>query len=230
MEVLLPISIGLIKRSGFEEIDRITFPDSNIEFIRLYSLSFFQKVIRAKKEKEKKRRYLIEIHCYNGFGMLKFYPTIKKKYSNKYKIRGADIGFELNFGQFRQILKSCAYLMKLYLDEFPDNFIGYIGQTDDKDNISSKMRTQSQRSYIYDTYTTSLFSFPKYSLSSKKLFGPINLKLIRRVEKHKEFTLSIIQKENYNRFLLCLEKNENLIPEFMTEKTKNEYYPNLIGN
>lgn len=227
MEVIQPNSIATIKRTGFEEIDRIKFPDTDIEFIRLYSLSFIQKVVTAKKTKEKKRIYFIEIHYYNGFGMLKFYPRSKKNDTNKYKIRGVDMGFELNFGQVRQILKSCAYLMKLYLDDFPDNFMGYVGQTDNKDNLESNMREQSQRSYIYDTYTTSFFSLPKYNLSSKKLFGPINLKLIRRAEKHKEYSLSTNQKENYNRFLSYLEKNENLIPEFMTVKTRNKYYPEL---
>jgi hypothetical protein len=90
------------------------------------------------------------------------------------------------------------------------------------------MRDESQRAYIYDTYVSSVFHLPKYSISSNDLFGPFNMKLVRTATKHKELTLNPKQKMNYEKFKTYLERNQSLIPEMMTEKTRRKYYPQLF--
>ena len=118
--------------------------------------------------------------------------------------------------------------MKSYLDEFPNNFVGYIGQTDDKDNLPNNMREEAQRASIYDRYVTSIFLSPKYSVSSNKVLGELNMKLIRKSTKHKELTLTAEQKINYKNFIQFLVNRQNDIPELMTEKTKRKHYPQLF--
>jgi hypothetical protein len=90
------------------------------------------------------------------------------------------------------------------------------------------MRDEAQRAYIYDTYVSSVFHLPKYSISSNDLFGPFNMKLVRTATKHKELTLNPKQKMNYEKFKIYLERNQSLIPEMMTEKTRRKYYPQLF--
>jgi hypothetical protein len=230
METTKPYPIGIIKRTGFIDYDRKRFPDADVTSINIYSTSFCQTIETPRKIKTKRRIYLVELHNYHGFGMVKFYPKSQKNNSRKYKIRGEEIGFCLNFGEIRQVLKFCALVMKTYLDDYPDHFIGYIGQTDQRDNLLGKMRAEAQRAHIYDRYTSSLFTLPKYSLSAKELFGPINMKLIRRAVKHKEFTLTDNQKFNYNNFKSFIEKKQNLIPELMTDVTRKKFYPHLFNN
>lgn len=228
MDITRPTPIGFIKRTGFEEFDRKTLPDLDLQSISIYSTSVDCLVTTSRKVKKKRRKYQIELYHYDGFGMVKFYPKCQKNNPNKYKVRGMEIGYSLNFVEIRKILMYCALVMKSYLDDNPDHFIGYIGQTDNKDNLESNMRSESQRASIYDRYTSSIFTLPKYSLSSKEMLGEINMKLIRRAQKHKELTLTDNQKKNYKCFMNFLEKKRDLIPELMTEKTKKKYYPNLF--
>jgi hypothetical protein len=115
--------------------------------------------------------------------------------------------------------------MRDYLDEFPHNFVGYIGQTDETDNLPNKNRIKSQRSCIYDPYVTALFRIPKYNVSSEEVFSDINLKLIRRIhDKKKEYTLSVEQMDCYSKFLIILQENVALLQDFMTRKVQKKYY------
>lgn len=217
------------KRTSNIQLDEIRFPDVFVQEIKLYSYSIETKKIKKDQQFIKKRIYHFELHIYDGFSFLKFYPKIHKSNPNKYKLRDNDLGFNLNFGQVRLILKFCALIIKTYLDENPNCFAGYIGQTDEKDNIIGKERIYSQRSTIYNQYTSSLFLPPKYSLSARELFGAFNLKLIRRIRiKHQEFTLNNEQLENFECFKSYLLYKENDIPMCMTRKTKSENYPNLF--
>jgi hypothetical protein len=228
MELPKPIPIGVFNRSDNPHWDNLFLPDDGVNIIKLFSTSVNQKLDKNGVETIKKRNYLVEVHYYNGFAMIKFSPRHKKNDPNKFKIRGQEIGYSLEVSQIRKILRFCSVVMKYYLDENPDHFIGYVGQTDDRDNRPSKMRDESQRAYIYDTYVSSVFHLPKYSISSNDLFGPFNMKLVRTATKHKELTLNPKQKMNYEKFKIYLERNQSLIPEMMTVKTRRKYYPQLF--
>ncbi len=230
MENEKPIPIGIIRRSDNYHLDYSRMPDPEVSYIKIYSISIKRKFEKKGIKKIKKRNYLVEMFHFQGFGLVKFYPKIKKNDGNKYKLRGAEIGYSLTVPEIRNILRYCSVIMKSYLDEFPHNFVGYIGQTDDKDNFPNKMRDEAQRASIYDRYVTSIFLPPKYSVSSNKVLGELNMKLIRKSIKHKELTLTPQQKINYKHFTEFLVNRQNDIPDLMTEKTKRKYYPQLFKN
>ena len=200
MDFEKPQPIGIVKRSGIVSFDNMQLPDPDVSKVVLYSTLINQEIEKKGLLKIKKRIYLVELHHYTGFGLIKFYPKCKKGDINKFKIRSNQIGYSLTVSQIRSILRFCSIVMKSYLDDNPHNFVGYIGQTDEKDNSPKKMRLEAQRAFIYDRYVTSVFKVPKYNVSSKELFGAFNLKLIRTVKKHKELSLSPTQKMNYEHF------------------------------
>jgi hypothetical protein len=228
MEFEKPLPIGVINRSGIDHYDNVRLTDSDVSKVKLYSTSILQEVEKKGVKTLRKRIYIVEVYYYTGFGIIKFYPRCKKNEINKFKIRDSQIGYSLSVPQIRGILRFCSFVMKSYLDDNPDSFIGYIGQTDDKDNLPKKMREEAQRAFIYDRYVTSVFKLPKYSVSSNEVFGAFNMKLIRTALKHKEFTLTSNQKVNYEHFRSYLIKKQNIIPDLMTEKTKRKYYPQLF--
>jgi hypothetical protein len=228
MDFERPQPIGIIKRSGIDSFDNIQLPDSDVSKVTIYSTTINQEIEKKGVVRTKKRIYHIELYHYTGFGIIKFYPKCKKGDVNKFKIRGPQIGYTLSVPQIRSILRFCSIVMKAYLDDHPNNFIGYIGQTDDKDNSIKKMRLEAQRAFIYDRYVTSVFKVPKYNVSSKELFGAFNLKLIRTVKKHRELTLTANQKTNYEHFKNYLFKKQSIIPELMTERARRIHYPQLF--
>jgi len=190
--------------------------DDGVEEIRLYGFNI--------TANNKKRRYLIELHISNGFAMVKFYPKCLKNNKQKFQLRGKEqIGFTVDFSSIRELLYACALVMRDYLDENQNCFVGYIGQTDDKDNRLQKKRVRSQRSDIYNLLTNSIFIYPKYKLSSRLIFEEVNLRLIRKVTSKQEGKITKIQMKNYNLFLDFFEKNKDKHLELMTEKTRNQY-------
>lgn len=213
-------NIAVLKRSGNLQLDTLRFLNEDTISIKLYSFSIVQQMQGATK----KRGYIIELHEFNGFAFLKFYPRTLKNHAKKYELRSEDIGFQLSFAEVRNILWQCAHLMKTYLEENPDNFVGYVGQTDKKDNVNNRLREKSQRSSIYDMYVSSLFKLPKYSLSAEELFASINLKLIRNVNGFEKDQLTRLQKENYINFLNFIDKNKSTLPLLMTERTRKSYF------
>lgn len=230
MEYEKPKLVGIIRRSDNHHLDSSRIPDQEVTCIKIYSMCIKREIKKRGVIKSKKRIYLIEMFHFEGFGLIKFYPKSVKNHSNKYKLRGNEIGYSLSISEIRSILRNCSVLMKSYLEEHPNNFVGYIGQTDDKDNLPNKMRDEAQRAWIYDRYVTSIFLPPKYSVSSNEVLGELNMKLIRKAEKHKEFSLTETQRINYNKFTSFLTNRTNDIPELMTEKTKRKYYPTLFND
>lgn len=170
------------------------------------------------------RKFIIEIHQYNGFSMLKFYPRHLKDNKKKYQLREDKIGYSLPPGAIKSIIINCAELMKDYLTKNPDHFIGYVGQTDERDNREKKRRLTSQRADVYNLLTDTYFKPPKYSASSPNMYKEINLRLIRKIRnKKQEKTLTESQHSNYGNFLNFFKENADLQYEFMTEETRNLY-------
>ena len=214
MSKILYHSIGKIKLSGINELDSVSF-SNGLQEILLFGLNLTC-------IKHKKRRYIIELHNYDAFSMVKFYPACAKYNSRKYELRGIhEIGFTISKQTFFEIVFQCALLMKNYLDSHPYKFVGYIGQTDRIDFKRNK-RT-SQRSDVYNIITSSLFNSTEYQHATKEIFKEINLRLFRKTHPSSPNELSVEQVENYNRILNLFEENSELLYELMTPLTRKEF-------
>jgi hypothetical protein len=164
------------------------------------------------------------MHIASGFAFVKFYPKKVRGHENKFQLRGSkELGFEFGIKSVKIILLECAYIMRDYLEENPDCFVGYIGQTDSRDNKERKQRLTAQRADIYNLYTNSIFLYPKYKLSSRKVFQEVNLRLIRKVRSKQEGRINKAQKTNYDTFLIFFERNKDKHLEMMTERTREQY-------
>ena len=203
-----------IRSNVFSQYDDLMFPEG-VNEIHLFGYNILSN--------NKKRRYLIELHHYNGFALLKFYPKILKKNKRKYEIRGVELGFNLSKPEVFQLMYECAKIMRDYLENNQNCFIGYVGQTDKIDNHKNRRRLYSQRSSIYNLMTNSIFVAPKYKLSSGKIFQEVNLRLIRKVKSKQEGKITKEQMENYKLFLNFFRKNHSALYELMTEETRSRY-------
>lgn len=188
-----------------------TLPEG-VAHIDCYGTNIIQNI----KGKDKKRRYFIELHHYDGAAFIKFYPKTLAKNPQKFCLRENDIGYNLTRGEIIQILFTCGSLMKTYLDKHPHNFIGYVGQPDKKDN--KRKRENSQRYSVYGYFTTTLFKAPKYKHSSESIFGPINMNIIRKQFKNVNGGLSERQTANYERLSVLLTEQD--FTPIMTEVTQ----------
>lgn len=162
------------------------------------------------------------MHRYSGFAMVKYYPFCLKKNAKKYELRGEKaIGFILSISSFFKLTHECAKLMRDYLIEKPDEFVGYIGQLDSKDNKRKRERTQ--RSSVYDILTSSIFNdTSKYKIITKRVFSEVNLRLIRMKVSKQDGKLTKNQMRNYNSFLKLFEQSAEMLYELMTDVTKEK--------
>ncbi len=201
-------------RTNDEAINAISFPNGLLE-IQHYKLT-------VNDSCDKPRIYMIETHKYKGFAMIKYYPDCLKKHPKKYEVRGkAVIGYLLRPYTVLEIIHECAIIMRDYLEENREEFVGYIGQIDTKDN--KRKREQSQRCFVYNVLTSSMFKdSTKYKLSSKKKFKEVNLRLIRVIVSKQEGKLTQKQMQNYNSFLDAFQANTKLHYELMTDSTKEK--------
>ena len=108
-------------------------------------------------------------------------------------------------------------------EKYPDCFTGYIGQPDKKENASTRRRNVSQRASICNLLTNSVFTYPKYKLSSKRVFDEVNLRLIRKVRSKQEGKITRTQMENYQKFLAVFQAEPRHLYEFMTEATREKF-------
>lgn len=209
------VKLYTIKRTASEAVNETAFPNGLLE-IRRFAL-------KINDEKGEPRKIIIEIHKYNGFAMIKYYPHHLKKNPKKYEMRGKlAIGYLLTTNTVLRIIYESALIMRDYLDENSDEFVGYLGQKDTKDN--KRKREQSQRSSVYNTVTSSIFNDKhKYKLSSKKKFEEINLRLIRMNKSKQEGKLTKMQMTNYNTFLAAFEKHPHIHYELMTDVTRSKF-------
>nr|WP_294859373.1 hypothetical protein [uncultured Fluviicola sp.] len=198
------------KRSRIENHDNLDFPHGVNRIIR-YSFSTFCK-------QNKPRKYIVEIHEYRGYAMLKFYPRHHKDNKRKYELRGVDeVGYVLPRMNFLFVLSQCSDIMKRYLDRHPEHFIGYVGQVDKRDNQRNKLT--SQRSDVYNFILSSIIDHDKYKIITRKAFKEINVRLIRKNLK-KDNSQTEIQKAIYRGFLEDLSNNNLKLFELMTNRMK----------
>lgn len=201
-----------------------------VEEIELYSFYINQFVEKKKKEiitnKKITRKYIFEIHKFDGFAMIKFYPRCKVKDDKKYMMRGVeDLGFNLSKDNFRLLINCAIKLMKDYLDAHKNNYIGYIGQPDARDDRSPNKSTRlvSQRRRIYHLIRYNEFTFPNYEVTSNDFYSEINLRLIRKIVTRNPSKRSKKQKSNFDKFTEIFNKNIQSSVQFMTNTQLKEY-------
>ncbi|AEA42376.1 hypothetical protein [Fluviicola taffensis] len=174
--------------------------------------------LNLKCNKNISRKFIIELHDYKGFSLVKFYPHHLKKVPKKYELRGESIGYRLDRSNLLDLLYQCALVMKNYLENYPENFTGYVGQTDKLD--SCRKKAYSQRSSVYNILTSSIFPTERYKLSAKQKFKDVNLRLIRKVVSKQNGKLTTHQFQNYQEFLTYFESRKGDLYDLMTPITK----------
>lgn len=198
------------RKNRLEDRDNYEFPDGVNRIIK-YRFSTFCKQL-------KKRIFIVEVHEYKGYAMLKFYPRNHKDNRKKYELRGLDeVGYILPRMSFFFVLSQCSDIMKSYLDEHPEHFIGYVGQVDRRDNQRNKLT--SQRSDVYNFILSSIIDHDKYKIITKEAFKEINIRLIRKNLK-KDNSQTEVQKVIYRGFLEDLKQNNTRLFELMTNRMK----------
>lgn len=218
------IYLNPIRPSGVESYDNTVFRNG-LKYIDLYKVTFiFKKTHRTKGYKEIKKPIHIELHHYDGFAMIKFYPKQVRSNPNKFKLRCHELKYSLNPGQLRQLFFDCAYIMKDYLEKNTNNYVGFMGQPDDYDD--KRNRNNSQRSNIYNPLVNSLFSSNKYELTdSSELLYQFNIRMIRKIVNDNDARLmSDEQQRNYKNFTNLIIKNAHILPEFLTKQARIRIY------
>lgn len=206
------------RRSDNESLNDLTFPDRLCQEIWITN-------IKILNSKGKSVLFLVVIHSYKGYSMIKFYPKFLKSNPNRFSLRGSDFHHEFGNGEIRKLLKKCGDVMYYYLETYPENYIGFIGQTDERDNLIKRSRSNSQRFSIYEVFVNTYFTRPKYRILNNTRFNDFNLKLIRKsVSKKGSNFRTSIQSKNYQAFLSHVKQipKEDLF-EFMTKKTQKKY-------
>ncbi len=206
------------RRSDNESLNDLIFPDRLCQEIWITN-------IKIQNSTGKSILFLVVIHCYEGYSMIKFYPKFLKSNPNRFSLRGGDFNHEFGNGEIRKLLKRRGDVMYYYLETFPENYIGFIGQTDERDNLVQRSRSNSQRFSIYEVFVNTYFTRPKYRILNNTRFNDFNLKLIcKSVSKKGSNFRTIDQSKNYQAFLSHVKQipKEDLF-EFMTKKTQEKY-------
>lgn len=177
------------------------------------------------KTRERLNKYSVELHEYNGFAMIKFYPRNFKEHPNKYKLRSVELGFIVPRKGIMRLLNACTYLMKKYLEVHPDNFIGYVGQPDIHDDFSKNHNDTAQRARIYNRWVWTKFQSHKYSFVEPHIFEKVNINLVRKA-RPSAISLNDTQQANYSSFLksfrLCRSKHREFMTLYAWEESKSD--------
>lgn len=205
-------NIGSVTRTrSNDQSYQYLFPDDDIEKIYRYGINLVC-------ESDKKRRYIVEIHHYGAFGLIKFYPKSKQSDPKKYELRKAELGYILPRREFFALMYNCAIIMRDYLEKYSNNFVGYVGAVDSKDG--TRNREFSQRAKVYNVFTSSVFL--RHKISSKKNFQEVNLRLIRKQVSKQTGKITRSQMENYQKFLNYFESKASTLYDLMTSRKREE--------
>jgi hypothetical protein len=211
------------KITGNKNYDDLFFDGSRCQEIWITN-------IKLTNKKDKQVLFIVELYCYDGFSMIKFYPkSLKDSGDKKFKLRGKEFNAEFGVSQIRKILKFCGDIIYFYLDKFPNNLIGFVGQTDDSDDSEKKKRHNSQRYLIYQIFINTYFKIPKYVILDNERFNEFNIKLIALVNNSVEQELNVEQIKNYSLFIENMKsrKYEDLI-QLMTRITQKKYIEDVL--
>lgn len=223
----LNISYSKRRRTLDQSIDECVFPDEFCQEVWITNVKLYNKPEDISKKKDKHRLYIVELHCYNGYAMIKFYPKMLKRSSEKYKMRSSQFGSNLSVGEIRKLLRFCGQIMNDYLNKFSENYVGFVGQIDSTDDCVTKNRINSQRFKIYTVYINTYFKRPKFSILDNT-FNIFNVKLIRRcVHKKGGTKQTTAQKVNYKNFVDHFRSfDKKVIVSFMTKAQLKSYMAN----
>jgi hypothetical protein len=216
---------NILLPNNFEAWDSLMLPKGVLKLERFsFNMPDARHVCNDGTIEKRKRLYCIEMHYYDGFAMIKFYPKKSSYALDRYRQRGIDLGYQLHWVDVRRILFQCAELMKYYLDEYSHNYVGYVGQPDLIDDCRNRLK--AQRSNIYDPYVAGLFKFPKYRITAPNdKLDLTNITLIQKVQDLKRpNTQSKIQITNFAAFKSVLEFNKNEIPALMTSIAREKIF------
>ncbi len=215
--------LGCSKRTDLSDINDQYF-EHGLQELRRFSIELNGQTLKKleKPPQQKKLIYIIEIHVYEGFAMIKYYPRNMKNHPEKYKLRAETLGYMLNISSFRHLLNASTYLMKLYLDINKNNFIGYIGQPDDKDDLARVHNKTAKRARAYNRWVATMFQSHKFAIVNPEIFRDENINLVRNA-KTNQYHLSSFQQTNYDKFLTVFEGCGDKVLEFMTKATKEKY-------
>lgn len=198
--------------------------------LELFSFTVPIHTVKGKQKRIRNLKYYIELHHFSGFAMIKFYPGILKKHPKKYQIRfdknsKTPLSYPIGPATFRKILFTCIEIMVNYLNQFPDNFIGYVGQPDKYDDgfKKSRSRLNSQRYSIYSPFFEGAFSDrSKYIINAPEIFEIVNIRLVTRRRIKNSNQLNNTQSTHYEYFKKLLLENPKLQEE-LTTKTRYNY-------
>lgn len=221
------ISYSKRKRTSDQRVDDYFFPDDYCQEVWTTNVKLYNKKEDNDNKNKKHRLYIVELHCYNGYAMIKFYPKMLKRSRDKYRMRSSEFGSNLSVGEIRKLLGFCGQIMNDYLNKFSENYIGFVGQIDSTDNCVLKNRMNSQRFKIYTVYINTYFKRPKFSILDNT-FNIFNIKLIRRcVHKKGGTKQTSAQKVNYKNFLDHFRGfDKQAIVSFMTKAQLKAYIAN----
>jgi hypothetical protein len=171
--------------------------------IELYSGVY--KIDQYKIKIRNKLVYLIELHYFEKFIFIKFYPKILENSDAKYK----SIGMGLKISEIRKLIRTCSDLINRILKSNPLFNFAFFGQVYDKDD--EKGRLISKRFELYKKQVATDF----YSEKIKHLeFEMLNF-----------YTISLKTEDEFNAdissFIEFVKFNPNKFQSFMTKKAWN---------
>ena len=146
--------------------------------------------------------YLIEIHYYERFASIKFYPKILENSENKYK----QVGIGLKIGEIRRLIRTCSNLIKSLLIQNSNYNFAFFGQVYDKDDV--KKRLISRRFELYKKQVTSDFYSEKIKHLEFEMMNFYTVSLKTEIEFNDDIT-SFIEyvKFHQDKFQALMTKN-----------------------
>ncbi len=146
--------------------------------------------------------YLIEIHYYERFAFLKFYPKILENSEDKFK----QIGLGLKVGEIRKLIRTCSFLINSILEKNNQINFAFFGQVYDKDD--EKNRLVSKRFELYKKQVVTDF----YSEKIRHLeFEMLNFFTVS-LKSEKDF------EEDIEHFIEYVKFHQDKFQSFMTKK------------
>jgi hypothetical protein len=146
--------------------------------------------------------YLIEIHYYERFAFLKFFPKILENSEDKFK----QIGLGLKVGEIRKLIRTCSFLINSIVEKNNQLNFAFFGQVYDKDD--EKNRLVSKRFELYKKQVVTDF----YSEKIRHLeFEMLNFFTVS-LKSEKDF------EEDIEHFIEYVKFHQDKFQSFMTKK------------
>lgn len=145
---------------------------------------------------------MIEIHYYERFAFLKFFPKILENSEDKFK----QIGLGLKVGEIRKLIRTCSFLINSILEKNNQLNFAFFGQVYDKDD--EKNRLVSKRFELYKKQVVTDF----YSEKIRHLeFEMLNFFTVS-LKSEKDF------EEDIEHFIEYVKFHQDKFQSFMTKK------------